>query len=97
MINVSIVGAGRVGGALALSLPKDKYSVQNLIYRGSPETAEQLVAAGVIGAGVAKLDDISMIDSDVVFITTQDSEIAEVAEAEFLPKETAEQAKSNQG
>lgn len=59
MISVSIIGVGRVGGALALALPKDKYTVDNLI--GREETAGE-------------------ISSDVVFITTQDSEIVAVAE-----------------
>ncbi|MBK7393509.1 MAG: DUF2520 domain-containing protein [Chloracidobacterium sp.] len=60
MISVSIIGVGRVGGALALALPKDKYSVDNLI--GRDEAATEL-------------------SSEVVFITTQDSEIVAVAES----------------
>jgi predicted short-subunit dehydrogenase-like oxidoreductase (DUF2520 family) len=59
MISVSIIGVGRVGGALAIALPKDKYTVDNLIGRG--EAAAEIA-------------------SDVVFITTQDSEIVAVAE-----------------
>lgn len=59
MVSVSIIGVGRVGGALALALPKDKYTVDNLI--GREETAGE-------------------ISSDVVFITTQDSEIVAVVE-----------------
>ncbi|MBK8302536.1 MAG: DUF2520 domain-containing protein [Chloracidobacterium sp.] len=60
MISVSIIGVGRVGGALALALPKDKYSVDNLI--GRSETVGEIL-------------------TDVVFITTQDSEIVAVAES----------------
>ncbi|MEQ1923578.1 MAG: Rossmann-like and DUF2520 domain-containing protein [Pyrinomonadaceae bacterium] len=60
MVSVSIIGVGRVGGALALALPKDKYTVDNLI--GRDEAAAE-------------------ISSDVVFITTQDSEIVAVAES----------------
>ncbi len=60
MISVSIIGVGRVGGALALALPKDKYTVDNLI--GRAETAAE-------------------ISTDIVFITTQDSEIVAVAES----------------
>ncbi|HRI02984.1 MAG TPA: DUF2520 domain-containing protein [Pyrinomonadaceae bacterium] len=60
MVTVSIIGVGRVGGALALALPKDKYTVDNLI--GREETAGE-------------------ISSEVVFITTQDSEITTVAES----------------
>ncbi len=60
MVTVSIIGVGRVGGALAIALPKDKYTVDNLI--GRDEAAAEL-------------------SSEVVFITTQDSEIAAVAES----------------
>ncbi len=60
MISVSIIGVGRVGGALAIALPKDKYTVENLI--GRAETAAE-------------------ISTDIVFITTQDSEIVAVAES----------------
>lgn len=60
MISVSIIGVGRVGGALAIALPKDKYTVEKLI--GRAETAAE-------------------ISTDIVFITTQDSEIVAVAES----------------
>ncbi len=59
MVSVSIIGVGRVGGAFAIALPKDKYTVDNLI--GRDETATEL-------------------SSDMVFITTQDSEITTVAQ-----------------
>lgn len=58
MKKVSIVGVGRVGGALELSLPRDKYSVVELITRGN------------------SLTDTS---PDIVFITTQDTEIRAAA------------------
>ncbi|MGB2912642.1 MAG: Rossmann-like and DUF2520 domain-containing protein [Pyrinomonadaceae bacterium] len=41
MISVSIIGVGRVGGALALALPKDKYTVDNLI--GRSETVGEIL------------------------------------------------------
>lgn len=59
MISVSIVGVGRVGGALARSLPTDKYKVVNLIGRDSEPAA---------------------IDSEIIFITTQDPYIAGAAD-----------------
>ncbi len=64
MVSVTIIGAGRVGGALALSLPPAKYSVDNLIARES------------------KIEEIM---SEVVFITTQDANIASTVK-EFAPK-----------
>lgn len=57
MKTVSIIGPGRVGGALSLALPPDGYKVDRLIHRG-----EKLAA-----------------DSEIVFITTQDSQIGAVA------------------
>lgn len=54
MTSVSIIGVGRVGGALALSLPKDKYSIDALVGRN---------------------DEMPLISSDIVFITTRDPEI----------------------
>lgn len=77
MIRVSIIGVGRVGGALALSLPPDKYSIENLFARqvtdtrlgdtvpGLPTSVEFAAATG--------------ITSDLIVIATQDSEIATVA------------------
>lgn len=59
MISVSIVGVGRVGGALACSLPADKYKVVNLVSRKNKS---------------------AVIDTDLVFITTQDPYISEAAE-----------------
>lgn len=57
MLSVSIIGMGRVGGALALSLPRDAYVIDKTLGRG----------------------DAAEISSDVVFITTQDAEIAPAA------------------
>lgn len=44
MLSVSIIGPGRVGGALAASLPADKYRVANLIGRGEmPEISTDII------------------------------------------------------
>jgi predicted short-subunit dehydrogenase-like oxidoreductase (DUF2520 family) len=60
MRSVSIIGPGRVGGALALALPRAGYEVANVIGRG---------------------DELGTVTSDIVFITTRDSEIAATAQA----------------
>jgi predicted short-subunit dehydrogenase-like oxidoreductase (DUF2520 family) len=80
MIRVTIIGAGRVGGALALSLPKDRYAIDNLAHHGEGERAAELSRLGDLKAETPALDDLTKISSDVVFITTRDSEIAAVAE-----------------
>jgi predicted short-subunit dehydrogenase-like oxidoreductase (DUF2520 family) len=69
--SVSIVGVGRVGGAFALSLPKYKYNVVELITRGKPVPNDLAVK-------VSTFDELTEISSDIVFITTQDTEIKSV-------------------
>jgi len=71
MLSVSIIGVGRVGGALALALPAQEYSIRHLVSRSE--------------AAMVSPDELPEIDTDVVFITTQDSEI-ENAVREILPK-----------
>ncbi|MBP9665012.1 MAG: DUF2520 domain-containing protein [Pyrinomonadaceae bacterium] len=66
MVTVSIVGIGRVGGALDLALRAAKYDVQNLI--GKEPTGR-----------ITTVDMAGTIESDVVLITTQDSEISDAA------------------
>ena len=75
-MNVSIIGMGRVGGALAIGLPWQQYLVKQLIYRGA--SAED-VRALLPTAAVVTLDDLADLVTDILFITTQDSEIASVS------------------
>ncbi|MBK8467350.1 MAG: DUF2520 domain-containing protein [Chloracidobacterium sp.] len=78
MMRVSIIGIGRVGGALALALPKEQFSVQNLIYRGERERVET-IKNSLSAASAIAFDGLSDLDTDILFITTQDSEIASVS------------------
>jgi predicted short-subunit dehydrogenase-like oxidoreductase (DUF2520 family) len=57
MKTVSIIGIGRVGGALSLALPAAGYSIDKLVHRGEAPD----------------------VDSDIIFITTQDAHISDVA------------------
>jgi predicted short-subunit dehydrogenase-like oxidoreductase (DUF2520 family) len=78
MVSVSIIGVGRVGGAIALSLPAEKYSIENLVHRANFDVrsvAEKLSPA----PNLSTLDDLAALTSDVVFITTQDAHIVAVA------------------
>ncbi|MGE3466779.1 MAG: Rossmann-like and DUF2520 domain-containing protein [Pyrinomonadaceae bacterium] len=80
MISVSIIGVGRVGGALAISLPADRYSVDNLFTHDAAAT--HVIAASLASRpSVSGLDDAAEIESDVVIITTQDAKILSVAES----------------
>ena len=78
MVSVTIIGIGRVGGALALSLPPDKYAIENLIsHRGSDlEPISQKIFPMPT---VTALEDLSEVSSDIVFITTQDANIVPAA------------------
>lgn len=78
MVSISIIGVGRVGGALALSLPPDKYTVENLVVRGD-YSCDEIVSRMEKTPAVVALDDIDSIDTDVVFITTQDPQIVPTA------------------
>jgi len=79
MMRVSIIGLGRIGGALALSLPKEKFSVQHLIYRANLERAET-IQKSLLNASMSGFDELSDLDTDILFITTQDAEIASVSD-----------------
>ena len=70
-MKISIIGVGRLGGALAIALWRKGYKIENLITR-KPEKAEKI--AEIIKSKPKVLDpnDISEISSDLIFITTQD-------------------------
>jgi predicted short-subunit dehydrogenase-like oxidoreductase (DUF2520 family) len=76
MISVSIIGPGRVGGALAIALPKEKYLIDQIIGRGP---IDQDHTAFTHARSVAGLQEISLVDSDVIFITTGDENIRTVS------------------
>jgi len=80
MASVSIIGVGRVGGALALALPRPAYDIENLVYHNDPSVAER-VAAVISPSKVIHLDELQDLSSDIVFITTRDTDIASVSQS----------------
>lgn len=77
MLTVAIVGVGRVGGALALSLPADKYRVTGLVSREWTDQVAQL-AGRVPSSRLVPPDDLENgLRADVIFFTTQDGELRE--------------------
>jgi len=78
MISVSIIGVGRVGGAIALSLPSEKYRIENLVVRQSLDAnwVGPLISRST---AVLSLDSLNTLSSDIIFITTPDSSITEAA------------------
>jgi predicted short-subunit dehydrogenase-like oxidoreductase (DUF2520 family) len=76
--SVSIIGAGRIGGAIALGLPRDGYRVTRLLYRTGSTRAEE-IASRIGGAETGRLDGTAALDTDLIVITTQDGEIGSAA------------------
>ena len=80
MVTISIIGIGRVGGAIALAVPKEKYAIETLVYRNT-RIAESIASALSINGKAVAFGDVQQISSDVVFITTQDAEIVPAAKS----------------
>src|SRR4051794_40880698 len=76
MRRVSIIGMGRMGRALALSLPRAGYELDRLFVR---DDRRDLPAELVQFA--SKFGETERVDPDVVFITTRDNEIEAAASA----------------
>lgn len=76
MPSVSIVGVGRLGGALALALANVGYKV-GLVVHESLKTAEAVAARITDGADIAFLRDMERISSEIVLIACPDPTIAE--------------------
>lgn len=78
MQKISIIGVGRLGGALAIALSRKYYEIENLVAR-APEKA--LVISDFVGGNLLDFSpkDLSGITSEIVFIATQDFEIENVA------------------
>ena len=75
MLTVAIIGVGRVGGALALSLPAEKYRVTGLVSR---EWTDEVVALAerLEHARLLPPDDLGEgLRTDILFFTPQDTEL----------------------
>lgn len=73
---VSVIGVGRVGGAIALALDKCGYKVQNLITR-TCQNAD--IIFPLFSHKPTISNSLTNIQSDLVFIATQDNEIKNAA------------------
>lgn len=76
---VALVGAGRLGSALALALDQSGYAVVALVARRAPHArrAARALSPPPLALGATQLD--SLPDTDLLLITTPDDEIAGVA------------------
>ncbi len=80
MQKISIVGVGRLGGALAISLAKKGYQIEWLIVR-KKESAEKIAEFIKPKPKIVSLTNFSPASSEIIFITTQDFEIENAADA----------------
>lgn len=78
MRTVSIIGIGRAGGALALALARKVYRIENLVSRDQRKT-EPIADEIEPRPRVLSEGDLSGISSEIIFITTQDTEVQSVA------------------
>jgi predicted short-subunit dehydrogenase-like oxidoreductase (DUF2520 family) len=77
---ITVVGPGRLGGALALALSHAGFRIDTLVYRsrrGVAAIADQLDAS----PAAIRIDDLKKIDSPVVIIAVQDEELADTVRA----------------
>ncbi|MDQ3181917.1 MAG: DUF2520 domain-containing protein, partial [Acidobacteriota bacterium] len=77
-MKISIIGIGRVGGALAIALAKNGYEIENLVTR-KKENAEKI--AEFTKSNILTANELDQISSEIIFITTQDFEIENAAKS----------------
>lgn len=79
MRKVSIIGAGRLGGALAIALARSGFSVESIVSRDG--TVGKAVSDALPSdVALRAFPSIDVIDSDVVVIAVQDGQVPAVAE-----------------
>jgi predicted short-subunit dehydrogenase-like oxidoreductase (DUF2520 family) len=78
MRKISILGVGRLGGALAIALSKKGFEIENLVVR-KKENARRILRFIKSNPEILTENDLSKISSDIVLIATQDSEIENAA------------------
>ena len=79
IFDVSIIGVGRLGGALALALSAKGYKVRQLVAKDyiSAKKIADLIDPQPEILNLSQIEDLS---TDIIFIATQDSEIEAVGE-----------------
>jgi predicted short-subunit dehydrogenase-like oxidoreductase (DUF2520 family) len=78
MQSVSMIGLGRMGGALAIALSKAGYAIKELVYRSDagPATIADRISPA---PDLIRFDEVRELRSDIVFITSADPEIEQIA------------------
>ncbi|CAN5619741.1 MAG: DUF2520 domain-containing protein [Acidobacteria bacterium] len=78
-MKISIIGVGKLGGALAIALSRKDFEVENLFARNS-QNANKIAELIESKPRIRPSEEFEEISSDVILITTQDFEIKNVAE-----------------
>lgn len=76
--DVTIIGVGRLGGALALALSEKGYQISGLVSRNK-EKAEKIAQLINPKPKILSENEFEKITSNIIFISTQDTEILNVA------------------
>ena len=77
-MKISIIGIGRLGGALAIALSKNGFEIENLVAR-KKEDFEKISEVIQPTPKYLLFEELQKIKSEVILITTQDFEIPNVA------------------
>jgi predicted short-subunit dehydrogenase-like oxidoreductase (DUF2520 family) len=77
--DLTVIGVGRLGGAIALALSRKGYTISQLVAHNAKQ-ANQIADLIEPRPKVLTLEHFDGILSDVIFICTQDSEIASIGE-----------------
>lgn len=77
-MKISIIGVGRLGGALALALSKSGYTLENLISRRLAD-AQKIAELIEPRPQFFSSDNFSNLASEIIFIAVQDSQIEDAA------------------
>lgn len=79
IIDVTIIGVGRLGGALAIALSKKGYQVRELVSRNRKK-AEKIADLITPKPTILNETELEKITASLIVIATQDSEIEKVSE-----------------
>ncbi|HEV8159774.1 MAG TPA: NAD(P)-binding domain-containing protein, partial [Pyrinomonadaceae bacterium] len=78
-MKISIIGVGKLGGALAVALSMKGFEIENLLARNS-ENAKKIAELVESKPKIIFENEFAEISSGVILITTQDFEIENVAQ-----------------
>jgi len=87
MPGLSIIGPGRLGGALALALERSGYSIETIVYR-SFEPAREVASKLLAEPSLIAFDQLDSLSSPVILIASGDPEIERISArlADFLTR-----------